>query len=31
MSLNWTTILKDIKETSINGKVHLHDLDLDHT
>ena len=31
MNLNWTTELKDIKETSFNGKAHLHELGFDHT
>ena len=29
MSINWTTKLKDIKETSVNGKMYTHDTGPD--
>ena len=30
MNINWTIELKDIKETSFNGKINLHKLDSNH-
>jgi len=30
MSINWVIKLKDIKETSFNGKVHLHKSNFNH-